>query len=1115
MSQRPLIIPFQTEICVADNKNSPDKNGVRISPDYVNAEYTSYLGGKMEPPPFTFQQPLKAGVHVHFILPACFRRAVQTPGEQDGQYDWEYAKVPDRWIVTRFVQEKGGSLSHRIFIVESNYVGLDNTESTAVPWLEDPQTSHRFMGRSYEYGKGMAGTGSYRKPLTAMGAGDPYFSLYYPECFSVFGFYDDMKDVPLDSTVSYFISGFFSDASEDPFYQITEETFADKMKELGLLAEEEGFFTDHCVLFSQVYGILWEGYSADYPDGKPEGEIHCGMGNTSAEVISAVIAQGSEEEKNWERLFDMLQYEVADTLEDIDGVAQAEDEIHTRTFTAQDGGKTWKLCYNGANPEDIPQTAGVLLARLNETARAYNQKEEEIQYWQDAVFANWYSYMLKYEGAVSPSEDRDAMKEEIMRLCTQIIPGLQNEAAQLQQEVSDRLADLQAVLKNTAIEPEETGDVCYYRPKNPVLMLYGEGIKRNYALADGQELLCQSQAVDSLTDGTVILDRSALEKYAGDIPSVTEEYPDLFFQAMCLNDDMVKLIAEKEQLPGLSCDKGGIAETASRRFAQSWLTLLMEWKVSYFPSRTLSAKADDSMTRWEFDGLDYDNSEPNREEQFLYTGRCVLSPHSLYQFRYVAEKYLSEKGRLTEEMKEALDRVVNLPVLSQNMDGLNQQLLSRLQVLQPPVIGNDSDQEMTDAVLKSIRKERMAVNEGFPLFPLRAGHLQLEMVNVVSTFGRYQNVFSPGMVPVCSEVMGEYENQKSRDVFALLRPRLVQGARLRFDFVAAENENLPSQNTPDTSPVCGILMPELLSGRLALYSDSGEYYGCIRTVYRQGQKQAAWLSPMEQIETPFEDVDFHNERLRNMAAFLLQDSAEGGTAFFDLMELIREQYECALPCESAAEHNLPYIWGRPLVVTVGKAGIECGGGLAFSQLSADYGKYDTLFVEQIGFPLFAGDRNRARYGIVGCYEDWDYTGIYPAYHSKQRKSNYIKYDKTPNLYANGEPKTLTVISEAGNLLYFQTGILPALKKTLDQVFTDGIGKIKLSFETDSVLCLPEEPALPVPETEADSVWCFDYLEREDGTIISKKSKIVAGADVFQEKSEWICDGSMTLQQKET
>ena len=510
--------------------------------------------------------------------------------------------------------------------------------------------------------------------------------------------------------------------------------------------------------------------------------------------------------------------------------------------------------------------------------------------------------------------------------------------------------------------------------------------------------------IDILTDGKVILNRSVLEKYTGEIPTVTEEYPALFFQAVCLNDDIVAYISQQEQLPELRCDKSKVAEIASRPFRQSWLTLLMEWKVSYIPSRSLSAQVDDSMKWWEFDGLDYHSHNPMEKNPYLYRPLCHFSPFSVPSFGMWLKNILQKRERTNTGAKTSIGTSDSPPCPFPEYGRLQPSVMSRLQVLQPPIIGNDGDEELTNAILQNLQRERPAVNEGMPLFPLRAGHIRLEGVHIVNTFGQYQTAFSSGN-PICSEVMGEYVNPNNTK-FALLRPRLLQGARLRFEFVMAKDESLPACEVQEASPVCGILMPELLSGRLGFYSHSGRYYGCIRTVYRNKSKRAAWLSHMEQIETPFEQIDFENERIRSMAAFLLQDSQDGGTAFFDLMELIREQYESALPCEFAAGHDLPYIWGRPLVVTVGKVGMECSGGLLFSQLPKDYGRYNTLSVEKIGFSLFAGDRNRAHAGIVGFYEGEDYTAIYPAYNSPKRQSSYIQYNHTQSCISTENPKPL-------------------------------------------------------------------------------------------------------------
>lgn len=254
MGERPLIVPFQIETYVTNNKNTPDKNCAQISPDYTKAEYTSYLGGKLEPAPFTAPSPLRAGVHLHFILPGCFRRAVQKEDKEG--CSWDYADAPDRWAVTRMVLHGDQKLSYKSFIVESNYIGLDNSGSVAIPYLSDTDVSHRFLGRCYEYQKERNDTeGTYLDKLTAMGAGDPYFAAFYPNCHSVFGFYDDMSGVEEESDVSYFVCGYFSNASQDPFCRASLETFSTIAEELGFIVEDKGFYTDHCVLFGEVCNL--------------------------------------------------------------------------------------------------------------------------------------------------------------------------------------------------------------------------------------------------------------------------------------------------------------------------------------------------------------------------------------------------------------------------------------------------------------------------------------------------------------------------------------------------------------------------------------------------------------------------------------------------------------------------------------------------------------------------------------------------------------------------------------------------------------------------------------------------------------------------------------------
>lgn len=1125
MGEGPLIIPFQIEAYMTNNQNTPDKSCVRISPDYTKVEYTSYLGGKMEPPPFTTHPPLRAGVHLHFILPGCFRRAQQKEKENGAGYVWDYAKAPDRWIVTRMVLSDSGELSCKNFIVESNYLGLDNKESVAIPWLSDQETSHRFLGRCREYREGASKdhsgkemkAGEYLKPLTAMGAGDPYFAAYYPNCRSVFGFYDDMAGVERKSKTTYFVCGFFSDPQDDPFYKADPETFGDLARELGFTVEDKQFYTDHCVLFGEVCALEWQGVSAEYPDGIPGGEIKCGIGNTSAEVISAVISQAAKEEKgaDLERLFNALQYEVAEEFEEIDGIARVEDAIHARTFARREGGEILRLEFHDKKPEELPKGAGKSLAVCNRTIRQYNRKLDELAHWQDAAYAAWYSYMLRYEGDDAPSSEKETMRKEIFRLLREVIPEMRKEAEQLKKEAEACYQALCGLLSESGITAEKTPEEDFLAPVDPVVLLYGEGVKRNYAFVDEGNILCQTAPVTELSGETGTLQKADILRYTGSAAEIIPGFSDLLVQAVCLDNHMVEMIGRKEGILSLSCDKSSVSELVGREFAQSFLTFLMEWKVSFYPSRTLTEKEDDTMRFWKFDGLDYDNEEPPLENVLIYTGRNMITPHSLYQFQYVAKKYLSQKGEPEEEIIKVLERVGKLPVLSQTLEGLNRQFLSRRQALQAPIIGNESDRELTKALSAVLPPffEKTAVNDIQPFFPLRAGHIRLEKINVVSTFGRIQNVLVKEMEPVCSEVMGEYTDQLSHRKFGRLRPRISGSARFCFEAVSAKDDSLRAEPVPEMTPLCGMILPELLNGRLVLYSPEGSCYGSIKTVYRRGKRQAAWVSPPGQAEKGFEDIAFEDKHFKEMVRCLLQDGERGGSAFTDLFALIGQQFERTLPAGMELGEELSCIWGRPLAVFQCRVSLERKGGCAYSQLREDYGKYRDLSVGKTEFLLMAGDMDRSSSGIVGYFEGYDYEKLYPAWNANGFVSDYIRFGEGATLCINGGEKVLTMIAEAGGTLWFQTGILPVSGYKLDGVHLEGIGKIKLCFEADSVVCIPEMPEIPLPAAASGERWYFEYTDRQEGGG-EKKAKVRSGTSVFHEKRPIVCDGYLVLEQEE-
>jgi hypothetical protein len=201
--------------------------------------------------------PLGIGIHLHWELPDYFRRGTQPA--QGG--DVVFPQAPNRWLVIRYltIYDAGtgnyGPVQTRGWIIESDYVAgelsKDSTgvlrPSISVPIPTNPKPGERpylYMGRVVDlaswnpdskppsnyltFYKGANGKPLY---LTSVGFVGPSFSAYYPECSSVFGFWDHFKDedkvykpitenAPIRFKVSYEVVGWINDKTADPLTNI-------------------------------------------------------------------------------------------------------------------------------------------------------------------------------------------------------------------------------------------------------------------------------------------------------------------------------------------------------------------------------------------------------------------------------------------------------------------------------------------------------------------------------------------------------------------------------------------------------------------------------------------------------------------------------------------------------------------------------------------------------------------------------------------------------------------------------------------------------------------------------------------------------------------------------
>ncbi len=192
------------------------RNGQDIHPD------TPFLSEEILAHPFHDENlHLKAGVHLHWALPDAMTKTL------DGADSSRFPLVPNRWLITRW---RGGQ-KERSWIVESDYLyppgkgELSGSISYPFPKKSPDDPPFRFMGRDMAFAawKNREGTEEYLAELTAAGYGEPTFAAFYPNCHSVFGFFDGEIDQTKLPNITYEVAGWYSSPDKDFLKQLQRQ----------------------------------------------------------------------------------------------------------------------------------------------------------------------------------------------------------------------------------------------------------------------------------------------------------------------------------------------------------------------------------------------------------------------------------------------------------------------------------------------------------------------------------------------------------------------------------------------------------------------------------------------------------------------------------------------------------------------------------------------------------------------------------------------------------------------------------------------------------------------------------------------------------------------------
>lgn len=1071
-----IIIPMIVEAYLSDGIDAETKRVPQVSPDYSTALYHSFLGSQNTPSPIdSVLPPLERGVHLHFIIPDAFKQADDTGS---------FPPVPDRYIVTRFITSEK-TITARQWVVESNFISLDEqyADNVSIPMFSaQGQAKFRYCGRAYDLSKPPLDQGEYLPSLTAIGGGDPLFAAYYPSCHSIFGFHDNMAGMAEGAEISYFVTGLFSDSTQDPFHGIqTQQAYSEILEKLQFSVPDAQPLPDKALLFGAVSGIKWT--NGTISDDIPKGNIDVAIGKTSAEALSAAVDKLlSFSDPAFQRFFTALQYEETEKMNEIDGQYSLDDEIILRQFQRIDGQNgTYTLTGDTAENNQAARSFSNILKDkldLGEDIRLFESEKQKL-------FCLWEQYMLLYENSAAP---KIPSRTDILTEITAVSENVDRLRVQIEKKQTDIKDGLSSIMEPTGEEP-------FYIPKEPALLFCGDGVNRSYAFGENGRftndgtLSCQISPLSCNITAEKIL---SLLTYR--TPDLLPEYDLLLTQALLLIPETKQIL---EQVLGPLTINGELSPLALNTVPGDFITLFMDWQMLFYPIRTSKdTEPDNTLSHCSFTygETDFTTGEAIANRSVTYSGRSVLTPHATINLKQRLLHWISAHDK-DEDAKHAAELLDTLPIISQNLGGVNDLFSAKMQAYQFPIMGNGGDTQQADAVSANLPTSRTSVLTDYPLFPLRGGYFRIPQINIIGTFGQKQQIYAPSSTDIPDTVYSE-TLQSNTDKFGYLCPGFITPSRLSFRWISDIGYSCSAENS---TPVFGFIVPELLNHRLVIYDISGMALGEIKTVRRNGESSARWISapgfPKKLSEVRMDDT------LKKFLTALV--SIEN--AFAEIISAVDAVISKTLP--DSAEGA---IWGKALALAKAEISLDFWGEPDFTKSFSAFKQYNTLGVKDVKIPLCLGDADRALDGFIGAFPTDDFSQMYPAFGavSSAPEMNYIQYGQTLSISNSDGNTSLYLLFEASSLITVQTGLHPVKTVRLLPEHAAAAEQLTLFAEINPFITPDGRAELSLAEHLSDTYTASFSIKQGNEAILWP---VVPPKAVLNDTL--ICDGRIALSQQ--
>lgn len=884
MGNQALIVPVEVKAWVVNQ--SPTKNTIRRwANDYKN------LRKFLSPEPKVFDESWAggAGAYISWELPAGLKHGLRSPSTGAVTFP----AVPNRWLLVR-LNGTAGTRQATAWALESDFLNSSSGDGATFPADPTSTLGQVLLGRYTPLGQwqetSKQSPGSFlQQPLTAVANGDITFSKYQPYNPNVFSFFDALNGIDA-STLSYWVMGWYADLGLDPITLLNQfmnnetqqlqpqKSAADAAAQalndtIDKMAHDYlwQISDDMKSQFTQLQYTVCHGMSLAVQWNKngpapasAQGEIgqkmpiQVAIGNTSMDALSALIkasgANGTAASWIPPTLLDAFNKGLLDKLQEVDGEEELMHQQHQAGFGSVAGGTHWEIVTQQGN--SLEETTGPTLSTdisqaldgLNQAQLILDHETRLLKHWQWKLYTLWFaSGAYTREGG----GDLTALFQQVLNTSTNNsffaqVKQQQSYVDQLSQSLGhlgdgnnsgtglvDALSQQLQKLTPSCNLKSKRNDV-FWQPVDPVVLITGI---QSASLVDVNTALSCRLPVQLLTQvqykgGQFIKPPPPLKVSFTQLPlpqnivmALLQEF-NLLDAAIVPRAPEVQAAQAQQQLPSFSLAP----------WVQPWDPLFIEWDLKWYPI---------PFANWSFNETQYQlttvPTSSNLTPQTI-SGRVFLSPQTRFSFKSKIDLLIQQHPELLQDFPELntpdfKQAVAQWDMLAQRLNGFNAQLVCQDKRINRLPSASSTAEQLYVSVMDTEKYHAPICDGGNPFQPLRQGQFYVDQMSVIDAFGQAVDVIETGGSGSNFSLFISDDLKPDTVVVGVggsntiqLSPRLVQPARLRFDWLSAQDDSKTIALNSELNPVCGWVLPNYLDQALQICDPQGVLLGELKPV---------------------------------------------------------------------------------------------------------------------------------------------------------------------------------------------------------------------------------------------------------------------------------------------